>query len=62
MGSFIVACGLGSPTSDTAENELFLPVSIIASVRQRLSKSKQTLRILSSTDSFGQRRSFFHLE
>ena len=60
MGSFIVACGLGSPTSDTAENELFLPVSIIASVCQRL--SKQTLQILSSTDSFGQRRSFFHLE
>ena len=60
MGSFIVACVLGSPTSDTAENKLFLPVSIIASVRQRL--TKQTLQILSSTDSFGQRRSFFHLE
>ena len=43
MGSFIAARGFWKPG-----NELFLPVLVIASVRQRL--SKQTLQILSSTD------------
>ena len=57
MGSFNAACGFWKQSIEDRGMNYFC---VIASVRQRL--SKQTLRILSSADSFGLRRSFLHLE